>query len=60
MKMKSKNESSKKDQLEENLLIWIFNSNGVLFQNHNETEYQNYLKENYTSKTSSYQYLKSF
>ena len=59
MKMKSKNESSKKDQLEENLLIWIFNSNGVLFQNHNEMEYQQYLKENYKSKPSSYQYLNS-
>jgi hypothetical protein len=58
--MKTKNENSQTEQPEENLLIWIFSPGGVLFQNHNETEYQNYLKENYRSKTSLYQYLRSF
>ena len=60
MKMKTKKENSQTEHEEEKMLIWVFNSNGVLFRNHEECEYRNLLTENYISKTSLYQYLKSF
>ena len=58
--MNAKNKNNIKSQSEEDKFIRIFNSTGVLYQSHNESEYQMFLKENYISKTSSYQYLKSF
>jgi hypothetical protein len=43
-----------------NEFVWIFSTDGLLYQGHREADYQDYLMENYRSKTSSYQYLRSF
>jgi hypothetical protein len=57
--MKTENINNERIQPESRSFMWVFNSGGVDFQSHNEVEYQAFLKANYKSKTSTYQYLNS-
>lgn len=58
-KMKTENINNERIQSAFGSFMWVFNSGGVDFQSHNEAEYQAFLKANYESKTSTYQYLNS-
>ena len=57
--MNKENVSNERIQSEYRFFMWVFNSGGIDFQSHNELEYQAFLKANYKSKTSTYQYLNS-